>query len=53
MQIDPVLVRVAAVVLAVMSFGTSILLYLLLALIIPLEPVQSLETRAKDDIVTR
>lgn len=36
--IDPVLVRVVAVVLAAMSFGTVLVIYILLALIIPLEP---------------
>ncbi|MER2599398.1 MAG: PspC domain-containing protein [Caldilineales bacterium] len=35
--IDPVLVRVLAVVLGLGSFGTLLVLYLLLAFIIPLE----------------
>lgn len=36
--VDPTLVRIAAVLLAFMSFGTVLLLYLLMALIMPLEP---------------
>ena len=36
--IDPVLVRIVAVVLGLGSFGTLLVLYLLLAFIIPLEP---------------
>lgn len=43
-NLDPVLFRVLAVILAFMSFGTVVLLYLLLALIIPLEPEQALTT---------
>jgi len=35
--IDPVLVRVLAVVLGLGSFGTLLVIYLLLAFIIPLE----------------
>ena len=37
-NVDPVLVRVLAVGLGFVSGGTLLLLYLLLALIIPLEP---------------
>jgi phage shock protein PspC (stress-responsive transcriptional regulator) len=43
-NLDPVLIRVIAVVLGFMSFGTLLLLYLVLALIIPLEPETSLTT---------
>jgi phage shock protein C len=43
-NLDPVLIRVIAVVLGFMSFGTVLLLYLVLALIIPLEPETSLTT---------
>ena len=39
-NVDPVLVRVLAVVLGFVSGGTLLLLYLLLVLIIPLEPEQ-------------
>jgi phage shock protein C len=39
-NLDPVLVRVLAVVLGFVSGGTLLLLYLLLVLIIPLEPEQ-------------
>lgn len=41
-NLDPVLIRVIAVIMGFMSFGTLLLLYLVLALIIPLEPEQSL-----------
>ncbi len=43
-NLDPVLMRVIAVIVGFMSFGTLLLLYLVLALIIPLEPEQSLTT---------
>ncbi len=43
-NLDPVLFRVIAVILGFMSFGTLLLLYLVLALIIPLEPEQGLTT---------
>ncbi len=39
-NVDPVLMRVLAVVLGFVSFGTALLLYVVLALIIPLEPEQ-------------
>lgn len=38
LDIDPAFVRIAAALLALMSFGTTVLIYLILALIIPLEP---------------
>jgi phage shock protein C len=41
-NLDPVLMRVIAVIVGFMSFGTLLLLYLVLALIIPLEPETSL-----------
>jgi len=43
-NLDPVLMRVIAVIVGFMSFGTLLLLYLVLALIIPLEPERSLTT---------
>ncbi len=43
-NLDPVLIRVIAVVVGFMSFGTLLLLYLVLALIIPLEPEHALMT---------
>jgi phage shock protein C len=43
-NLDPVLIRVIAVILGFVSFGTFLLLYLVLALIIPLEPEQALTT---------
>jgi phage shock protein PspC (stress-responsive transcriptional regulator) len=51
LKIDPVVLRVVAVVLLLMSFGTMLLAYLVLALIIPLEPVQTPATRSDSDIV--
>lgn len=39
--VDPVLLRIGFAVLAFMSFGTMVLLYLVMALIIPLEPSSS------------
>ena len=38
--IDPTVVRVIAALLLLVSFGTMILIYAVLALIIPLEPMQ-------------
>ena len=43
-NLDPVLIRVLAVIVGFMSFGTLLLLYVVLALIMPLEPEQSLTT---------
>ncbi len=43
-NLDPVLFRVVAVILGFMSLGTVLLLYLVLALVIPLEPEQALTT---------
>jgi len=37
-NVDPTLVRLLAILLAFLSFGTAILIYLVLALIMPLEP---------------
>ncbi|MCS6845023.1 MAG: PspC domain-containing protein [Caldilineales bacterium] len=39
--VDPVLIRVLAVILGFISFGTAILLYVALAFLIPLEPETS------------
>ncbi len=49
-NIDPVLVRVLAVILGFVSFGTFLLLYLVLALIIPLEPEQALTPREEQPV---
>lgn len=38
LAVDPTIIRVIAVLLGFWSFGTAILVYLVLALIIPLEP---------------
>ncbi len=50
-NLDPVLIRVIAVALGFVSFGTFLVLYLVLALIIPLEPEQGL-TVGEDRSVT-
>ncbi|MBE2232804.1 MAG: PspC domain-containing protein [Anaerolinea sp.] len=50
-NIDPVLVRVLAVILGFVSFGTFLLLYLVLALIIPLEPEQALTPREEQTVI--
>lgn len=39
--VDPTFLRIAFAVLAIVSLGTTILLYLAMALIIPLEPASS------------
>ncbi|HRI56503.1 MAG TPA: PspC domain-containing protein [Anaerolineae bacterium] len=52
-NIDPVLVRVLAVILGFVSFGTFLLLYLVLALIIPLEPEQALTPREEQTVIDR
>ncbi len=44
-NLDPVLIRVIAVILGFVSFGTALVLYLVLALIIPLEPERALTNR--------
>ncbi|MCA9870212.1 MAG: PspC domain-containing protein [Caldilineae bacterium] len=51
--IDPTLVRVVAALLALGSFGTAVLVYLLLAIIIPLAPQQNVATRAGDDVLAQ
>ena len=40
-NVDPVLIRVIVAALALMSFGTILILYIAMALIIPLEPAQA------------
>lgn len=50
-NLDPVLIRVLAVIVGFMSFGTLVLLYLVLALIMPLEPEQAL-TSSEERSVT-
>jgi len=41
LNLDPTLVRIVTVLLGFMSFGTALLLYLILAVIMPLEPAAS------------
>lgn len=53
LKIDPVVLRVIAVVLLLMSFGTMLVAYLLLALIIPLEPIQAPAARTDADVVQK
>ena len=53
LKIDPTVVRVVAALLLLMSFGTMILVYLVLALIIPLEPMQLPATRPDADIIQK
>ena len=53
LKIDPVVLRVIAVVLLLMSFGTMLVAYLLLALIIPLEPIQTPAARTDADVVQK
>lgn len=53
LKIDPTVIRVVAALLLLMSFGTMILIYLVLALIIPLEPMQLPATRPDVDIVQK
>ena len=36
--IDPSFVRIATVLLAILSFGTTLLVYLIMAVVVPLEP---------------
>ncbi len=50
LNLDPVLIRVLAVIVGFMSFGTLLLLYLVLALIMPLEPEQSLTTSTERSV---
>ncbi|MDK2983425.1 MAG: phage shock protein [Thermococcaceae archaeon] len=37
-DVDPTIVRIIFIILLLASFGTAVLLYLLLALVMPLEP---------------
>lgn len=53
LNIDPTLIRILAVLVAIWSFGTAILLYLALAIIVPLEPDQELVQRSSDDVATQ
>ena len=49
--IDPTVIRVVAALLLLLSFGTMILIYVVLALIIPLEPVQQPAVRPEPGAV--
>lgn len=49
--IDPTILRVVAVLLALGSFGTVVLVYLVLAIIVPLAPQQDVAARASDDVL--
>lgn len=50
---DPTLLRIGAVLLAIWSFGTAVLVYLALAVIVPLAPVQELAARESDEVTTQ
>lgn len=50
---DPTLLRIAAALLAIWSFGTAILVYLALAIIVPLAPERELTARENDDVLTQ
>lgn len=49
---DPTLLRIGAALLAVWSFGTAILAYLALAIIVPLAPESELVSRESDEVLT-
>ena len=53
LKIDPTVVRVVAALLLLMSFGTMILIYLVLALIIPQEPMHLPATRPEDGAIQK
>ncbi len=50
---DPTLLRIAAALLAIWSFGTAILVYLALAIIVPLAPERELTAHEIDDVLTQ
>ncbi|MEA3334972.1 MAG: PspC domain-containing protein [Chloroflexota bacterium] len=51
-NVDPVLIRVIVAALGLMSFGTILILYLAMALIVPLEPAQALSERPEQTTIT-
>ena len=51
LRIDPTVIRVVAALLLLISFGTMILIYVVLALIIPLEPVNQPAVRPESGAV--
>lgn len=50
---DPTLLRIGAALLAVWSFGTAVLVYLALAVIVPLAPERELAARESDEVTTQ
>ena len=44
-EVDPTLVRLIAAALAVVSFGTAVLVYLVMAIVVPEEPPEAAEGR--------
>lgn len=50
---DPTLLRIAAALLAVWSFGTAILVYLALAIIVPIAPESEIVSRENGDVTTQ
>ena len=51
--IDPTVLRIVAALLALGSFGTVVLIYLVVASAVPLAPLQDLAARASDDVMSR
>lgn len=49
----PTLLRIGAALLAVWSFGTAVLVYLALAVIVPLAPELDLTARESDEVATQ
>ena len=49
---DPTLIRFGAALLAVWSFGTAVLVYLALAVIVPLAPERDLAAHDGNDVLT-
>ncbi|HRX01918.1 MAG: PspC domain-containing protein [Anaerolineae bacterium] len=53
LDIDPTLLRIAAALLAIWSFGTAILVYLALAIIVPIAPEGEIVSRDDGDVITQ
>lgn len=51
--VDPTVLRVVAALLAFVSFGTAILIYLVLALIVPLAPENALTPSEGKDVTSQ
>ena len=53
LDIDPTLLRIAAALLAIWSFGTAILVYLALAIIVPIAPEVEIVSLDDGDVITQ